>query len=221
MKKRSVFSLLSPFMEKERKKKLEEVAAKRTKGVVLVLENLHDPHNLSAILRSAEAFGIQYIYLTGQYPEETNKAISLGSENWVTIIKAPCLKQLVRKLKNEGYSIAATLPSSSGSDPKDYREKTPVALFLGNEHSGLTEEAIRCADIIFTIPHFGFVKSLNVSVTAAICLYSLLKKRFLKNFPLSKEEKNSLLDLWAFKSVPNSQRILKELKKRKKGKLDQ
>lgn len=221
MKKRSVFSLLSPFMEEERKKRLEEVAEKRTKGVVLVLENLHDPHNLSAILRSAEAFGIQYIYLTGQYPEDINRAISLGSENWITILKEPRLKKVVKHLRNEGYIIAATLPSSSGIDPKDYKEKKPVALFLGNEHSGLTEEAVNSADIIFTIPHSGFVKSLNVSVTAAICSYSLLKKRFLKNFSLTKEEKNSLLDLWAFKSVPNSQRILKEVKKRKFKRLSQ
>lgn len=214
--KDAIFSLLSPFMEKERKIRLEEVARKRTKGVVLVLENLHDPHNLSAILRSAEAFGIQYIYLTGQYPEEINKAISLGSENWVTTFKEPQLKKLVKHLKNEGYLIAATLPSSSGIDPKDYNEKKPVALFLGNEREGLSEEAIKSADLIFTIPHSGFVKSLNVSVTAAVCSYSLLKKRFLKNFRLTKEEQTSLLDLWAYKSVPNAERILKEIQKRKK-----
>jgi len=214
--KDAIFSLLSPFMEKERKIRLEEVARKRTKGVVLVLENLHDPHNLSAILRSAEAFGIQYIYLTGQYPEEINKAISLGSENWVTTFKEPQLKKLVKHLKNEGYLIAATLPSSSGIDPKYYNEKKPVALFLGNEREGLSEEAIKSADLIFTIPHSGFVKSLNVSVTAAVCSYSLLKKRFLKNFRLTKEEQTSLLDLWAYKSVPNAERILKEIQKRKK-----
>ncbi|MCX7831081.1 MAG: RNA methyltransferase [Acidobacteria bacterium] len=217
MKKRSVFSLLSPFMEEERKKRFKEVIRNRTKGVVLVLENLHDPHNLSAILRSAEAFGIQHIYLTGQYPEEINKAISLGSENWITIIKEPNLKKLIRQLRQQGYLIGATLPSSSGIDPKDYKEKKPVALLLGNEHSGLTQEAVKSADLIFTIPHSGFVKSLNVSVTAAICAYSLLKKRFIKNCRLAQKEKNALLDLWALRSVPNAERILKEVKKRNRN----
>lgn len=204
-------------MEEERKIRFEEVARKRTKGVILVLENLHDPHNLSAIVRSAEAFGIQYIYLSGQFPEEMNKAISLGSENWVTLFKEPRLKSVIKHLKNEGYTIAATLPSSSGIDPKDYREKKPVALLLGNEHEGLSKEAVNSADLIFTIPHSGFVKSLNVSVTAAICSYSLLKKNFLRKFHLTKEEQASLLDIWAHKSVPNADRILKEINKRNKS----
>lgn len=203
-------------MEDERRERLKEVAFKRTKGVVLIFENLHDPHNLSAILRSAEAFGIQYIYLTGQHPDEINKAISLGSENWITIIKEPDLKKLIRSLKKKGYLIGATLPSSSGIDPQNYKEKKPLALLFGNEHSGLSEKALKSTDLIFTIAHSGFVKSLNVSVTAAICIYSLLKKPFLRNFHLSKEERIAILDQWAYKSVSNADRIIKELNKRGK-----
>ncbi len=205
-------------MEKERRDRLVNVVENRTEGIALVLENLHDSHNLSAILRSAEAFGVQYIYLTGKYPEDINKAISIGSEKWITIIIEPHLKKLIKKLKDDGYLIGATLPSSSGIDPRNYKAKNKIALFLGNEHQGLSKELIESADLFFTIKHSGFVKSLNVSVTAAICLYSLLKNRFLKNCPLSTTRKNSLLDEWALKSLPNAEKILNEIKKRRKSK---
>ena len=212
--KKNAFELLSPFMEDERRNRLTQVLEKRTKGVVLVLENLYNTHNLSAILRSAESFGLQYVYLSGQYPEEINPTITVGSEFWVTLKKERDFDKLIKKLKKEDYLIGATVPSKEGIDPYEYKGEKPIALLFGNERQGLTKQAIKRADIIFSIPHYGFTKSLNVSVSAGIFLYSLMKNQNLRNFPLSQKEKKELLDLWAKRSVPNSQNILKEVKKR-------
>ena len=214
MSKESDFELLSPFMEDERKNRLIEVLEKRTKGIVLILENFYNTHNLSAVVRSAESFGLQYIYLLGQYPEEINPTITVGSEFWVTLKKEKDLDKLIKKLKKEDYLIGATVPSKEGIDPYEYEHKRPIALLFGNERQGLTKKAIKMADIIFSIPHSGFTKSLNVSVSAGIFLYSLMRNQNLRNFPLSQKEKKELLDLWAKRSVPNSQKILKEVKKR-------
>lgn len=202
-------------MKDERKKRLKEVLERRTKGIVLVLENLYHPHNLSAVIRSAEAFGIQYVYVVGQTPEELNKTISLGTEKWIDLIYYNNSLELIKELKSRGYRIAATMPSSTGIDPSEYREEKEIALFMGNEKDGLSEDVIKNAEIVFTIPLYGFVKSLNVSVAASICLYSLTKNEFLRNRGLEESEKNRLLNLWALKSVRNSELHLQEVLKRK------
>jgi len=96
LSKESDFELLSPFMEDERKNRLIEVLEKRTKGIVLILENFYNTHNLSAVVRSAESFGLQYIYILGQYPEEINPTITVGSEFWVTLKKEKDLDKLIK-----------------------------------------------------------------------------------------------------------------------------
>jgi tRNA (guanosine-2'-O-)-methyltransferase len=213
-KQKRTFELLAPFMEEGRKTRITEVLEKRTKGLVLVLENLYDPHNISAILRSAEAMGLQYVYLAGSYPEDLNPDVSLGSESWLTVRKKEKPLELIDRLKVKGYKIAATVPSEDGIDPMDYKGKEPVALLLGSEHAGLSKELIKASDIQFTIPHHGFTKSMNVSVATAIFIYALLKNRHLRDCPLGDEERDELHDLWAHRSVPRADEILKEVKKR-------
>lgn len=214
MVKKSVFELLSPFMEQGRREKLLEVVNSRSKGVIPVFENLHDPHNLSAVLRSLEGFGLQYIYLTGESIDEINNAVSMGSESWVTLKKEKDLDKLLSMLRSDGYLIAGTSPSSSGMDPIEYKDEKKVALLFGNERMGLSKKALGSCDLIFTIPQCGFTRSLNLSVSAAIFIYSLLKNPYLRSCHLSGEEKKDLLDSWAKKSVSNSERILEEVQKK-------
>lgn len=201
-------------MQEGRKNRIAEVVGMRTKGLVLVLENLYDPHNISAILRSSEAMGLQYIYLAGSYPDELNPDISLGSECWLTVRRKEKPVELIDRLKAKGYKVAATVPSEDGTDPLDYKGAEPVALLLGSEHAGLSRELVEASDLKFTIPHHGFTKSLNVSVASAIFVYALLKNERLRNCPLDDDEKAELLDLWAHRSVPRADQILKEVKKR-------
>ena len=120
LKEKRTYELLAPFMEEGRKSRIAEVIHRRTKGLVLVLENLYDPHNISAILRSAEAMGLQYVYLAGTYPEELNPDISLGSECWLTVKRKEKPIELVDRLKAKGYKVAATVPDEDGIDPLDY-----------------------------------------------------------------------------------------------------
>lgn len=215
LKEKRTYELLAPFMEEGRKSRISEVINRRTKGLVLVLENLYDPHNISAILRSAEAMGLQYVYLAGTYPEELNPDISLGSECWLTVGRKEKPVELVDRLKAKGYKIAATVPDEDGIDPLDYKGGEPVALLLGSEHAGLSRELVEASDLKLTIPHHGFTKSLNVSVASAIFVYVLLKNERLRNCPLDDDEKAEILDLWAHRSVPRADQILKEVKKRK------
>lgn len=214
LKQPRTYELLAPFMEEGRKSRISDVIGRRTKGLVLVLENLYDPHNISAIMRSAEAMGLQYIYLAGSYPEELNPDISLGSECWLTVKRKEKPVELIDRLKAKGYRIAATVPDEDGMDPLDYEGGEPVALLLGSEHSGLSRELVEASDLKFTIPHHGFTKSLNVSVAGAIFVYALLKNERLRNCLLDEEEKSELLDLWAHRSVPRADQILREVRKR-------
>jgi len=215
--KSGTFELLAPFMEEGRRNRISQVIEKRTRGLVLVLENLYDPHNISAILRSAEAMGLQYVYLAGTYPEDLNPEISLGSEHWLTVKRKEKPIELVDRLKAKGYKVAATVPDEDGMDPIDYHGSEPVALLLGSEHAGLSRELVEASDLKFTIPHHGFTKSMNVSVASAIFVYALLKNPHLRNCPLGEEEKAELLDLWAHRSVPRADQILREVQKRNSG----
>lgn len=209
------WDLLAPFSGEARRERILDVLARRTDRLVLVLDRLYDPHNLSAVLRTAEAFGLQRVFLSGTCPEGVNPLVSLGAERWVTLRREPDAASLARELKSSGYEVAVSVVSPDAVPPEAYDPARPVALVMGNEHDGLGAEWVDAADARLTIPLAGFVRSLNVSVAAGILIAGLLAKPALAARGLGDGEQERLRDLWIRQSVARSEGILRELRSRR------
>jgi tRNA (guanosine-2'-O-)-methyltransferase len=214
------WELLRPLVSEERSERLLTVLARRSDRFLLVLHDLYDPHNLSAILRTAEAFGLQHVVLSGSSTEALNPQVALGAERWLTIRKAEEAHSLLADLKSIGFAVAATVLGEGAVSLEDYEPPGKVALVLGNEHEGLGEPWLSGSDVHLTIPLAGFTGSLNVSVAAGILIAGLLRKPALAPRGLPLEEAEALKNLWMRQSVAHSERILKELRERTSKKLE-
>lgn len=186
-------------MTPKRFTRLKEVVERRQKFFTVVLENIHDPHNVSAILRTADAVGIDKVYLiynSSKFPK-IGKVSSASAKKWVELEKYSNVKDCFSELKKKKYKIFSTGISSQLKSRTlfelDLTGKT--AIVLGNEHSGVSEEALKSADKNFIIPMYGMVQSLNVSVAAAICFYEALRQREIRGmYVKSRYTKKELKD---------------------------
>lgn len=195
---------------------MREALAYRTKYITLVAENVHNSHNASALVRTCDALGIQELHVIEEQCSFTpTKGITLGSEQWVTIHRWKSTTDALRYLRAHNYLIVATTPS--GDVPVEAIPLAkPVALWVGNEMAGLSEKIMRKADMKVRVALVGFAQSLNLSVTAGICLYTLrreLEKRGVE-WHLNKEEQEELLAEWLMKSIPHSSQILQQWSKK-------
>ena len=187
----------------ERKCRIARVAGQRQAGVV-VLEDVYDPHNAAAVLRSCEAFGVQKVFFVFDKqkkfnPKKIGSTASSSANKWLDFEVFTSMQACLKRLKHGGYTTYATvLDSQSASLFKTKFTQKKVALLFGNEHSGLSASAIKLADCKLYIPMRGFVQSLNLSVTAAICLFELTRQRQkrAKAFLLPAAAKNSLQKKW-------------------------
>lgn len=186
----------------ERLSKMREVARKRQFGLRVVLEELENPRNISAICRTCDAVGVQFLHVVhrGIRPIVLDKRTSAGSHQWLTVIQHPTIEDCLNELKGMGFRIYCTYvdPSAKDFTEVDYTDK--VAIVFGNEGHGVSEAARRLADELIVIPQVGFANSLNVSAAAAIILYEAFKQRWkagLYNVPeLTDEEQRELIQLW-------------------------
>lgn len=171
-------------MTEKRFNKIKKVVQKRQKSLTIVLENIHDPHNASAIFRTADAVGIDRIYLvynTNEFPK-IGRITSGSAVKWIERIKFDNIEVCLKQLKDAGYKIFSTYMDKKGDNLSlydlDLTGKT--ALVFGNEKEGVSEETKGLSDANFLIPMNGMVQSLNVSVAAAVCLYEALRQREVK-----------------------------------------
>lgn len=171
-------------MTDKRFNKIRNVVEKRQKNLTVVLENIHDPHNVSAILRSADAVGIDKVYLiynTNKFPK-IGKTSSGSAKKWISLEKFSNARDCFDKLKSGKFKIYSTHLSFNKKNyslyDMDFTGK--VALVFGNEHTGVSEEVREMSDRNFMIPMYGMIQSLNVSVAVAVCLYEALRQRELK-----------------------------------------
>jgi len=148
------------------------VAARRLTGITAVLDGVHDPHNISAVLRSCEGFGVQNVHMIGS-PENLvpNRIITRGCQKWLTLHYHVNADACARVLKEEGYKLLAAMLDREAKplDEVDFTEKT--ALLFGNERDGVSDRLMELADGKFFIPMSGFSQSLNISVAAAISMH--------------------------------------------------
>ena len=195
-----------PHLRTEKRiQKIKWVLSKRQPSLQLVLENIHDPHNVSAIFRTCDAAGIQrvsLVYNLEKFPKIGKKS-SASAYKWIDKEKYKTIEECYNQLKKEKYKVYA---SSLESDTKSIYEldfTIKSAIIFGNEHRGLSREAMDLADERFFIPMFGMVQSLNVSVSAAISIYEALRQRSLNGFyeksELSSKEIKILFDDWVKK----------------------
>jgi tRNA (guanosine-2'-O-)-methyltransferase len=185
--------------------KLESVIRHRQPDLTVVLENIHDPHNVSAILRSCDAAGVmevQLVYTEEEFPRLGKKS-SASAKKWVENRKFERLSDCYGKLHDEGYLIFATHLGKRSTPLYELDLTRKVALAFGNEHRGVSEEASKLADDNFVIPMFGMIQSLNVSVACAVTLFEAVRQRILAgNYSASTFDENNvrkLLKQWAMK----------------------
>lgn len=169
-------------MTPEREKKIQEVEAARFRDVVLVVENVDDPHNLGAILRSSDAVGVgevHLLYTNGKAPRmaELRSEAAASAAKWLKLTRWTSVDECVTVLRNCKMQILVTALSEKGKPQWNFDFKKPTAIVVGNEHDGASPEIISAADGIITIPMRGMVQSLNVSVAAAVVLEDVLRQR--------------------------------------------
>ena len=203
------------FLTDERKQRFESVLDKRTRYITLVLEDIFQSRNASAIMRSADGFGIQDLHII----EDNHKwigtrSVSKGASSWLTLHKykgGNPTTSCVDKLKSEGYRIVATSPHKGSFTPHTIPIDQPIAIVLGTELTGMSSNMRSQVDDYVTIPMDGFSESFNVSVAAAVML-NRLRSRLDNSGIVSKlddYEKQKLRLIWAYRSVNNPEAILR------------
>ncbi|MCX8020980.1 MAG: RNA methyltransferase [Chitinophagaceae bacterium] len=169
-------------MTRERKKRMISVLEKRQTGITVVLENVFDPHNISAVMRTCDAVGIQDIYvLNTKIPRHRKwgKKSSSSAYKWLTIHQFDNAEECFERLHKKYDKILTTHLSSDAQSLYELDLTGSVALVFGNEHSGVSEEVRKLADGNFLIPQVGFIRSLNISVACAVTLYEAFRQKFL------------------------------------------
>jgi tRNA (guanosine-2'-O-)-methyltransferase len=191
------------------------VLRERTRFITVVLENIYQPHNASAVLRSCDCFGIQDVHIVeNSYQYEFNPHVSLGAAQWLKLHRYNSLENntpaCIGQLKKNGYRIVATTPSSNAVPIHDFDvSKGKFALLFGTEKFGLTAEATGLADESIRIPMYGFTESFNISVSVSLCLFHFTERiRSEKiNWLLSEEEQVDVLLQWFRNTTTNSELI--------------
>lgn len=159
--------------------KINRVLSARQDSLRVVMENIHDPHNVSAIFRTCDAVGVpkvSLVYNVEQFPKIGKKS-SASAFKWVEKEKYKSIDECYSNLRSEGFKIYASALNAGSLSLFDLDLKEKSAIVLGNEHRGVSEEAAEAADETFMIPMFGMVQSLNVSVASAVILYEALRQR--------------------------------------------
>ena len=192
---------------------MEEVLSKRTRFFTLVLEDIYKPHNASAVIRTCDCFGIQDMHVIEKINTyKVNPYVTRGASQWVDLHKyysqeGSSVKLCFDQLRSKGYKIYGTSPSSDSISIHELDASQKLALVFGNEHEGISQEVKREVDGLVHIPMLGFTESFNISVSASIFLFDLIKKAEKFNHPdffISEEEKNILRMKWYREIVKRS-----------------
>jgi len=209
------YALLAPFISDNKRGLFDRIAAERTRHVTVVLEDIYQPHNASAVVRTADLLGVQDIHIIEDRNKYTvNPEVTLGSSKWTDMIRyrekgddnaAAC----VARLKEKGYRIVATSPRADSVTPESIPLDTPMAFCFGTELTGLSDGMMAHADTFLRIPMHGFTESYNISVSAAIVLYTVMQRLRNSAVPwrLSEPELDALKLAWARRTVHSAPHI--------------
>lgn len=214
-------ALLERFLLPSRVQRLETALSARTSSLTVVIDRVHNAHNVSAVMRSADAFGLTGIHLVGDN-FDFSRGISLGTERWLRIETHENASSAIESLRNAGFTLVITAPEHDPRAGGDEQPAVPVyalpferklALVFGNEKRGVSPEFVEAAEIRTFIPMYGFVESFNISVACAIALFCS-RVRIAEAAPavplLDEKEKDELRREWLRKTVRRADAILRQ-----------
>ena len=213
--KKQLYEELTTFMSDNKRQLFDRLAPMRTRHIAVVLEDIYQSHNASAVLRSCDCFGVQDVHVV-ENRNAFNPAgdVAVGSSKWVDYYKHATIGDAYRHLHDKGYRIVATLPHEKDTLIGDLDLSQPTALVFGTELTGLTSEAVAGADAYVKIPMYGFTESFNISVSAALCLFSTTERmRSNPTIPwqLSEDELLSLKLNWCLQVIRDGEKVAAQL----------
>jgi len=215
--KKALTQYLEGFVSERRLGRLKEVLEARTNHLTLVLEDVYQTHNFSAVLRSADIFGIQSTnFIENRNKYKISEDVSMGSTQWLTLNRYQNhdnnTRACLTDLKAKGYKIVATSLHKNSVSLQELDISKPVALVFGTELTGISSDVEEMADEFVKLPMYGFTESFNISVCAALCMYELstrLRKE-VPDFELTVSEKEEIYIEWLKASVKKHDLIIKE-----------
>ena len=214
---RELYEIITP----NKREMFNRIAAQRSRYLTVVLENVYQEHNASAVLRTCDCFGIQELHVIekdNQY--KIQRDIALGAGRWVDMYNYDLGNNptfdCIQKLKNKGYKIVATTPHENQRTVYDIDLKQPLALFFGTERRGISEEVIKSADEFVKIPMYGFTESFNISVSVALAL-NVIRHRLETeaiDWRLNDADQTALKLKWCTKILRGGPELLAEIRSR-------
>jgi len=218
-----LIEFLSGFVTPRRLALFDRIIDRRTRYITVVLEDIYQPHNASAVLRSCECFGVQDVHIIeNRNRYRVNPDVALGSSQWLSLKKYRSsennTQDALAGLKKAGYRLVATVPRKRNSKSLDEfsLEQGKVAILFGTEMNGLSREAMNMSDEFLYIPMVGFTESLNISVSVAVILYQLTRKLRMSDlfWELSEEEKTGIKLSWLKQTVKKSDLLIERFLKK-------
>lgn len=217
-KQEKIIQYLSGFINDERQALLKQILSERTRHLTIVLEDIYQSQNASAVVRSCECLGIQEMHvIENENQYDVNPMVVQGASKWIEINKYNEHKNnsevCLEKLKDRGYTIAAMTLSEHAVPLNEIDVENKLALCFGSEEPGLSDDIHELSDLHVKIPMHGFTQSFNISVSAGISLYYLRQKLMESDidWQLDQEEKDRLYIEWLAQSTPSGNALLKKI----------
>ncbi len=217
-----LLSFLAQYVTANKMAIFNDLVQKRTRHMTVVLEDLYQPQNTSAVLRTCDCFGVQDVHIIeNRNPWEFNPDVERGSSKWLNLKRFKNRKDnsqdCMDHLRARGYKIVATTPYGTTTIP-DLPVSEPFALVFGTEKQGVSESIINQSDYTVKIPMYGFTESFNISVAAAIFLNNLRQRLEAEEivWQLSEDEKTEVLIGWCKKALKHNHHYLNAYNKAKK-----
>ncbi len=212
---------LADFVTAERRRLMAEVLAQRTRYLTVVLEDIYQPHNASACIRSCDCFGVQDVHIVEEENEyRVNRDITLGSAQWVTLHRyrdraGESTRRCLDRLRRQGYCLVATTLRAGSVPLQELELDQKTALLFGAEETGLSPQAHEMADRQVQIPMVGFTQSLNISVSVAVTLYELTNRLRASELPwgLSEAERQDLHLTWLIQSATRGEALVRHFRR--------
>lgn len=213
-----LIDFLSEFISERRLSLIEDVLSNRTRYITVLLEDIYQSQNASAVLRTCECLGIQDVHvIENKNPYHYNPGVAMGSGKWIHLTKYNRFEnntlKAIETLKANNYRIVATVPGENCTSLNDFDvEKGKIAIVLGSELVGISKDIREHADELLTIPMFGFTESFNISVSTAIILHQLMGKLKASelDWQLTEPEKMSLKLEWLKASLKKPELLVKK-----------